>query len=359
MVRNFQYQLEEKKKYYFRKNSNTVGKTLLLCIGLQFVLSFVFQFAYIFIKTILSVSEYISVSGRLSYEEINGYILNVVANDPLLTTGLIYVPTAIIMIISNLIPVWYGSKKNGIRLQNLFQGVKPKTSFVLVSIVFLFGMNFAGGMIYQFINMGLSIFGLEAPDSSLAFPQNSLVGAIFYVLAVCIIAPITEELIFRGVLLRSLSRYNLLFASIATSVLFGVIHGNFGQMFSAFLMGLVLSYVTVKTGSIKLAIGLHMLNNTVSVVMEGLLAAFDKTSSGYTVILQVGNLFLIGCFIAAVILFIIFRRKIHFVSDDPQSVNRDEIIMVPKSYRNFFTSPFVLVFLVVMVVLMIFGILTM
>lgn len=77
-----------------------------------------------------------------------------------------------------------------------------------------------------------------------------------------ILAPISEELIFRGVVLQSLRPYGKRFAVVCSAVLFGVFHGNLIQTPYAFLLGIVLGYVTVEY-SIGWAVALHAFNNLI------------------------------------------------------------------------------------------------
>lgn len=50
----------------------------------------------------------------------------------------------------------------------------------------------------------------------------------------CIIAPITEELVFRGFCLKNLSRFNQRFGILASAFLFGLVHQNIIQFILAF-----------------------------------------------------------------------------------------------------------------------------
>lgn len=77
-----------------------------------------------------------------------------------------------------------------------------------------------------------------------------------------ILAPVAEELFFRGWILRSLRPYGKRFAILGSAVLFGAFHGNLLQTPYAFFVGLVLGYVTVEY-SIIWAMGIHLFNNLV------------------------------------------------------------------------------------------------
>ena len=77
-----------------------------------------------------------------------------------------------------------------------------------------------------------------------------------------ILAPVWEELLFRGFILRTLQPFGKRFAILGSAFLFGLFHGNLLQTPYAILMGLLFGYVTVEY-SIGWAVALHMFNNLV------------------------------------------------------------------------------------------------
>ncbi len=77
-----------------------------------------------------------------------------------------------------------------------------------------------------------------------------------------LLAPVAEEILFRGLILRSLMPYGKKFAILTSALLFGVFHGNLVQSPFAFGVGLVLGYVAVEH-SITWAMVLHMFNNLI------------------------------------------------------------------------------------------------
>ena len=76
-----------------------------------------------------------------------------------------------------------------------------------------------------------------------------------------ILSPIIEEVLFRGVMLNKLRTYGDKIAIITTALLFGLFHENFSQFFYAVGLGMIFAYVTLKTGTIKYSIGLHIMRN--------------------------------------------------------------------------------------------------
>lgn len=87
-------------------------------------------------------------------------------------------------------------------------------------------------------------------------------GSVVEGLYVCLAAPIIEELLYRGFILKSLKKYGECFAIVISSVLFGLMHTNLTQSVFAFFAGMVLAYVAMRY-SVKWSILMHMINNLV------------------------------------------------------------------------------------------------
>lgn len=120
-----------------------------------------------------------------------------------------------------------------------------------------------------------------------------------------ILAPITEEILFRGLIQRTMLPFGKKFAIFVSSFTFGLFHGNLIQSPYAFVVGLVLGYVAAEH-NILWAMVLHMINNlllgdvlyrllgglpeeTMNLIVWGIIAAFT---------------------VAAIVLMIVKRRKI-------------------------------------------------
>ena len=89
------------------------------------------------------------------------------------------------------------------------------------------------------------------------------------IVSVTLIAPVVEELVFRGAIQNALLRqWRFPKAAIGVAaLLFGLVHGNPAQIPFAFLTGLVLGWVYFRTGSLLPCILMHLLNNGSSVVL--------------------------------------------------------------------------------------------
>ena len=94
---------------------------------------------------------------------------------------------------------------------------------------------------------------------------EGIMGNPWSFVSICLLAPLTEELVFRGAILTAFrkSRYHPWFAIIMSALFFGIIHINLSQIPHSFLMGLLLGWIYVRTRSLIPCILAHMANNTV------------------------------------------------------------------------------------------------
>jgi membrane protease YdiL (CAAX protease family) len=83
-------------------------------------------------------------------------------------------------------------------------------------------------------------------------------------LQVAVLAPIIEEILFRGIIMHGLMRnYRSWYAILLSGILFSVFHLNPWQMSYTFFLGLLLGWVMVRTRSLPLAIIIHSINNLI------------------------------------------------------------------------------------------------
>jgi len=106
------------------------------------------------------------------------------------------------------------------------------------------------------------------PDYTTTSVSNMLSNPLG-VLAIAIIAPIGEEVAFRGAILQKLmdKGWGANGAIFISAIVFGLVHANPNQIFFACILGYLLGWVYVRTQSIVPCIGLHILNNLMSVIL--------------------------------------------------------------------------------------------
>lgn len=88
-------------------------------------------------------------------------------------------------------------------------------------------------------------------------------------ISVSIFAPLFEEWLCRGVILRGLlQKTHPVSAILVSAVFFAVLHMNPWQALPAFILGALFGYIYYKTGSLKLTMLMHCVNNTFAVVFS-------------------------------------------------------------------------------------------
>ena len=90
------------------------------------------------------------------------------------------------------------------------------------------------------------------------------------ILMLCIIAPIAEEYLFRGLMMRKMLKWNISpwYAIIASSIMFGLIHLNPAQIPGAIILGIVMAWMCYRTKSLIPGIIIHITNNTLCLIPE-------------------------------------------------------------------------------------------
>ncbi|MFB6345627.1 MAG: lysostaphin resistance A-like protein [bacterium] len=84
----------------------------------------------------------------------------------------------------------------------------------------------------------------------------------------CLAAPLIEELFFRGILYRSLrSIAGPKISALAAAFVFSLVHFEFQFFFPLLVLGLLLCLIYEKSGSIKVVITMHFLQNTLSLLI--------------------------------------------------------------------------------------------
>lgn len=156
-------------------------------------------------------------------------------------------------------------------LKDNFHGIFERDNSREILYIFLINLLFAFFFVALITNLDLLV--------SFAYPDNvplmdatpesmDLVTFLFEVLSSIIIAPILEELMFRGVLFNRLKiRIGIIPAMLISSALFGIGH-EFGGITSAFLFGVCMCIIYLKTDNILLTMSIHFLNNLVAVFLE-------------------------------------------------------------------------------------------
>lgn len=133
---------------------------------------------------------------------------------------------------------------------------------------FLYALAFGGITLICFGIVDL-IPSLSEPMKTFEDTTNSMVvgSPILVFITTAILAPIEEEIIFRGIIYNAFAKVRKgAFPVIASAILFGLIHVIFVQVVYTFFMGLITALVYEKTKNLSYPILIHAFANGISVL---------------------------------------------------------------------------------------------
>lgn len=223
-------------KEYFRKDVRRIGEVLLLFLFLQLQIGFG-------LSLILSYA----LDGRVYhslYEPAQGMI-EVIAG-----------------LVSAAGSYYYGKARLHINPSKEIKPFPVEKAFSSLAVAFFLSIS-VSILLWGIKTIWTSITGYSfySPDFSMS---SSIIYNVCLIVSTLIIAPIFEELIFRGLILRTLVKYNTTIAILVSSVAFGMMHMNFEQAIPTMALGMLFGYVSLKYDSLALPIVLHFLNNLIS-----------------------------------------------------------------------------------------------
>ncbi len=174
--------------------------------------------------------------------------------------------TLLIYLICNAGIALVGLRISKIPLRSLFRTQQLHTSQVLSYICIAIALQLICGWIAMLITNLLEGAGITAYEADFS-TDESVRSIVLMAIYTCIIAPVTEELFYRGFIMKNLSRVSQRFGILASAVLFGLAHQNIAQFVLAFVVGTFMGYLTVKHNSLVPAILAHIAVNTTSEIL--------------------------------------------------------------------------------------------
>lgn len=108
---------------------------------------------------------------------------------------------------------------------------------------------------------------MQLPQAEATALPASVLGRVFYFVSICVVAPVFEELLFRGAVQGMLRGWGAKFSIWMTAVLFTLMHANVWELPTVFVLSLLLCYVAEVSHSVRPCIVLHFANNFFSFLM--------------------------------------------------------------------------------------------
>ena len=163
--------------------------------------------------------------------------------------------TGLAMILSGIAMIWHLIHFKYVKFNlKSFSEVPSKTIWLSIPLI-------VAGML--FINLCSEFLGLPdlMQDTFLGMSRN-----VFGIISITIMAPLVEELLFRGAIQGYMLRKGMkpLNAILIASAIFGIVHMNPIQIPFAFAIGMIFGWLYYRTGSVVPGIIGHFINNSIA-----------------------------------------------------------------------------------------------
>lgn len=154
---------------------------------------------------------------------------------------------------------WLSNSRNE---QKLKYHMNPMSFVFAALMIIAFRLSFDN-------SLTLWVSKISMPDIINGAFEKLPASPIILIISVAIVAPIYEEIIFRGILLKGMAKkVNPIIALVVSSLLFAVVHLNVPQFINAFILGLVIGFIYLTTQSIYLSIFAHFINNLLALTVS-------------------------------------------------------------------------------------------
>ena len=199
--------------------------------------------------------------------------------------------------------------ETGYQLNSSHFGPFKTWQIVVITVVLTYAtMASADYINYLNVKFTTSTPGMKAFYDKIVELLGQMTGGPFWssFLLTAIFAPIFEEWLCRGMILRGLlTKMKPVWAIVISALFFAVIHMNPWQALNAFIIGVIMGYVYYKTGSLILTMIIHFVNNGTAVVLSQFSSLEDvdfwidiMPVGAYVALCVVGVVALVGCLMA-------------------------------------------------------------
>jgi membrane protease YdiL (CAAX protease family) len=182
---------------------------------------------------------------------------------------------------------------------------KEKSNVSIKTVFLCFLLQCTAFMVLNVLSIAISIFG-GTSSSTKTLPMTSSMLCMLLVFN-----PVVEEFVFRHLFATRLLKYGERLYVLASAYCFAILHGvsiGLVHICYTFILGLIWAYLTVKSGSVVLAILMHAVSNLFnSVIIQLLLDTSIKALAAYSALIM-------GLGVTGLILFLKNRKKV--VMDD-------------------------------------------
>ena len=290
---NFEQMIKRERKIRLRTYFSKIGFSLILSLVILYVLSICLPF----------------IGGAIFSENLVTYT---------------YIVSALASILSFISAGFFCGGIVNEKPSELISFRRTKKDSLIWILIASFSMFMISNYMTNVFLGNMEFIGLPINQTDIGY-EKSWLNLILYCISIAVVPALTEEFLFRGIILGTLRKYGDSFAIVTSSLFFGLMHQNFIQLPFAFVGGLVFGYITVYTGSVVPAMVVHFANNLFSCIFSILPKYINST---------VSELLYIGIVIVALVAGIFFVYKLS--ANDSSLLNLKNF--TPKEYNDIITK---------------------
>ncbi len=144
-----------------------------------------------------------------------------------------------------------------------FSGFKPLLLPFLI-VLPMSAQYFATCMTLHLSLLGTILFG--SPDQGITTPSTA-VGFAQMIISLCVLAPILEEILCRGIMMKYLEKYGVATEVLASGAAFAIMHFSMQSFVALLFVGILFGIIRKVTGSVFPSMIMHSVNNAASFIM--------------------------------------------------------------------------------------------
>lgn len=171
------------------------------------------------------------------------------------------------------------------------------------AVILGFGLCTTVNFLISFISV--YVFNTET-GTSVGQYINDIPTLLLAVPAIVIAPAVCEELLFRGCIIGSLKKYNVLMSVVISSLIFSVIHSGISGMIFAFLSGIIFGFLRIYTGYFSAAVAVHFMNNALALILA-VVGSTISENAGDAIFYVTG---IIGIILTIICVVLIVTKKI-------------------------------------------------
>jgi len=207
---------------------------------------------------------YIYISYTINYLLII-YVGNVLPNSTIsiLSYAIQIISLLVILLILNKKYSFKSFSLIGFKSFSFFKAIKLS---IFAYITYLTVMSL---LLYSTVKYNYHLPGIGEQEEHISLFGDNAIGIILLGITAIIIAPLMEEILFRGYILTTINKYYSTFVSILiSSILFATVHLEFQVFIPLLILGIILGYLRTSNNNIYYSIIFHVLNNSIAFIAE-------------------------------------------------------------------------------------------